>query len=68
MDIENGLPVAVHCPIRDVDETVFFHPVKIGGKWYISINSFNGCEIGFCGCAECEACKQKAYQIVMHRG
>ena len=39
-------PVEIHCLLRNVEETVFFHPIEIDGKWYVDINSFNGCDIG----------------------
>lgn len=61
------LPVKIHCPIRDVEEDVFFHPVEIGGKWYVDINSFNGCDIGWSDCKECENCKTEAYRKVVGR-
>lgn len=60
-------PVKIHCPIRNVEETVYFHPVDIDGKWYVNINSFNGCDIGWCDCEECAQCKDAAYKIMMNR-
>ena len=61
------LPVKVHCPIRDVEDDVFFHPVEINGKWYVDINSFNGCDIGWSDCKACEKCKIDAYKKIVHR-
>lgn len=61
------LPVKVYCSIRMVEETVFFQPVERDGKLYISADRFNGCDIGFCACEECEQCKHKAYDSLMRR-
>lgn len=60
------LPVKVHCPISNTDDYVFFYPIEVDGKWYIDINSFNGCDHGWHSCNECETCKTKAYQKVFN--
>lgn len=54
------LPVKIHCPIYNTEDTVFF-PEQIDGEWYINIDSFNGCENNWHGCKECDNCKAKAY-------
>lgn len=64
---ENGYPVKVHCPIRNVEDTVYFHPIEIAGEWRVDINSFNGCDIGWHDCQECEECKHKAYKKMFDR-
>ena len=61
------LPVKMHCPISNIEENVYFHPVQIDGKWYIDINSFNGCNNNWHNCRECEACKTAAYAKVMNK-
>lgn len=60
-------PIKIHCPISKVDEYVSFHPIEIDGEWYVDINSFNGCDTGWCKCQECEDCKIKAYEKMMGR-
>lgn len=54
-------PVRMYCPIFNIEETVYFHPVELDGNWYVDINSFNGCDRGWHSCHECEDCKIKAY-------
>lgn len=66
-DFDNDFPVTVHCPIRDVDETVYFPIIEKDGNKYLRIESFNGCDIGFCGCKECEECKHIAYAKIYNR-
>lgn len=61
------LPVKMYCPISNIEENVYFHPVQIDGKWYVDINSFNGCNNGWHSCQECEACKTKAYTKVFNQ-
>lgn len=60
-------PVTIYCPIRGVEEKVFFHPIEHEGQWYVDINSFNGCDIGWSACKECEDCKIKAYQMILNK-
>ena len=60
-------PVKIYCTLRNVEEIVYFHPIEIDGKWYVDKNSFNGCDIGWCGCQECEDCKEKAYKKMFDR-
>ena len=45
-------PVTIYCTIRGVEEKVFFHPIEHEGQWYVDINSFNGCDIGWSACKE----------------
>ena len=61
------LPVKMYCPINNIEENVFFHPVEMNGEWYIDINSFNGWDRDWHSCQECEACKVKAYAKVFDR-
>lgn len=63
--ITADLPVKMYCPISNIEEDVFFHPVQIDGKWYISIDSFNGCDNSWHACKECETCKTAAYAKLM---
>lgn len=58
------LPIKVYCPISNIEETVYFHPVQLDGQWYIDINSFNGCDRNWHKCQECETCKTNAYAKV----
>ena len=63
--IAEDLPVKMDCPISNIEEDVFFHPVQMDGKWYISIDSFNGCCNSWHACKECETCKTAAYAKLM---
>jgi len=65
--ISADLPVKMYCPISDIEETVYFHPVQLDGQWYIDINSFNGCDRNWHCCKECEVCKKEAYAKVFER-
>ena len=56
-----NLPVKLHCPISNTVQTVYFHPAQLNGQWYVDINSFNGCDLLWHNCQECEACKAVAY-------
>lgn len=61
---EKDVSVRIKCRKRNVYETVFFSYVTQDGKTYTSEDFFQGCDIGYCGCDECEACKREAYQIL----
>lgn len=65
--ISADLPVKMYCPISNVEETVYFHPVQLDGQWYIHIDSFNGCDRNWHCCKECEICKTEAYAKVFER-
>ena len=52
------------CPIRNIEEEVFFYEVNINGKWYLE---FKGCDHQFHACDECENCRKEAYQKVISR-
>ena len=57
-------PVKIYCPLSSTEELVYFHPVEMEGKWYVSIDSFNGCDRLWHACKECEVCKIKAYEMM----
>lgn len=58
------LPVEIICGINHKPEIVYFHPIEIDKKLYVSIDSFNGCEDGYHGCQQCDDCKQKAFDLI----
>ena len=62
--ITSDLPVKMYCPFSNIHENVYFLPVQSGGKWFIDIDSFNGCNNNWHKCRECEDCKKKAYTKV----
>lgn len=64
-DLANdGIPVKILCRKRKVLDTVFFLPAEVAGEVRIYREGFNGCNIGFCSCEECEACRDEAYEIL----
>lgn len=56
--------VKIHCPIRNVEETVYFQSVEIDEGKYVK---FNGCEIGVCDCQACNDCRDRAYIKLIDR-
>ena len=61
---DEGVPVRIICRKRNVMDTVFFLPVEVAGEIRVYKECFNGCNIGFRACDECEACKDEAYEIL----
>lgn len=55
-------PVKMYCPFSNIEELVYFHPVQKDGEWYVSRESFNGCDRNWHGCKECEDCKVKSWE------
>lgn len=62
--IDESYPVRIHCPIADTVRTVYFLPVKIGEKYTVHIDHFNGCEEESQAHPECAACKAAAFEIM----
>lgn len=63
----SDFPVKIYCPIIHTEEFVYFHSQKLGEKWVVPKDSFNGCDSNFHGCAECDACKNAAFEILKEK-
>ena len=59
--------VKVFCPLRNVEEYVFFNVILHEGMKKTHPNMFNGCDHEWHKCEECEECKELAYRKLMNR-